>query len=221
MSKSTAPLEPNTVYHIFTHAVHNNNLFLKAQDYEFFLQRWNELSKPFFTTYAYCLMPNHLHLCIQTKTYAELLLEEVPVNFLSRKIGDVLSSYAQSFNRKIGRIGTLYRSRFKRIPVLDRTYFKNLVCYLHYNLFHHFGDMDCAAYPYGSLNRYLYPPLSDSMAQNHIITPETVRQIMFIFGGWDAFQAYHQNYLLNKQFRHAVETKMAEFDKDFIPTLVL
>jgi putative transposase len=66
------PLQPNTVYHLISHAVENNNLFYNDGNYAHFLNKWLRFGHPYFKTYAFCLMPNHLHICVQTVDEATL-----------------------------------------------------------------------------------------------------------------------------------------------------
>ena len=72
--------------------------------------------------YAYCLMPNHVHLLIVEK---------------SCKIGEVVKSIASCYvfyyNKKYGRIGHLFQDRFKSEPCNDSEYFMTLFRYIHQN----------------------------------------------------------------------------------------
>lgn len=54
-------------YHIFNHAVGNENLFLSQDNFIFFLNRYDKYLSQVFKTFAYCLMPNHFHILIQVR----------------------------------------------------------------------------------------------------------------------------------------------------------
>lgn len=43
-------------YHIYNHGVGNRNLFKKAENYEYFLDLYDEYISPVAETYAWCLM---------------------------------------------------------------------------------------------------------------------------------------------------------------------
>ena len=109
------PLKPNTVYHLFSHAVDNNNLFYDNGNYDFLLNKWAHFAKGYFQTYAFCLMPNHFHLCVQTLPQPQLASSS-KLDASSSTIGSVhskrmnsfLSSYTQSLNKQRGRKGTLF-----------------------------------------------------------------------------------------------------------------
>jgi putative transposase len=65
-------LEPGEIYHLYNHAVGDDNLFRQEENYHYFLQKYAELLTPIFDTYAYCLLPNHFHLLIHVKDLPSL-----------------------------------------------------------------------------------------------------------------------------------------------------
>jgi REP element-mobilizing transposase RayT len=71
---------------------------------------------------AYCLMPNHYHLLIQT-----------PDGNLSRCMRHINGVYTQRYNRAHGCDGQLFRGRFKSILVGGDAYLLQLVRYIHRN----------------------------------------------------------------------------------------
>ncbi|WP_018341735.1 transposase [Cytophaga aurantiaca] len=66
------PLLPETVYHVYTHANGFENLFNSEENYRFFLKKYTHYIYPIAETYAYCLMPNHLHLMIRIRSEKEV-----------------------------------------------------------------------------------------------------------------------------------------------------
>ena len=72
--------------------------------------------------YAYCLMPNHLHILIQEKGEA--------IDRTMKRIG---VSYASYFNKRYERSGPLFEGRFRSEPVSDPGYFIKLLHYIHLN----------------------------------------------------------------------------------------
>ena len=85
-----------------------------------FLQQ--QKSKLPFYLYAYCLMPNHVHVLIE--------MQDDPV---SRIMQRVLTSYSQYHNRKHTRIGHLFQGRYKSILCQSDRYLGELVRYIHLN----------------------------------------------------------------------------------------
>mgnify|MGYP001606249509 FL=1 len=72
---------------------------------------------------AFCLMPNHFHLLLRQ-------IQDGGITMFMRKLG---IGYANYFNTKYERKGTLFQSRYKAIPVLHDTHFIHLPYYIHFN----------------------------------------------------------------------------------------
>jgi len=61
------PLIPNSTYHIYNHANGFENVFREAENYRFFMAKYQLHIWPIAETYAYCLMPNHFHLVVRIR----------------------------------------------------------------------------------------------------------------------------------------------------------
>ncbi len=72
--------------------------------------------------HAYCLMPNHYHLVVQT-----------PRANLSQAVGWLQVTYSVRFNRRHRRCGHLFQGRFKAYVVEADAYACRLVIYVHSN----------------------------------------------------------------------------------------
>ena len=213
------PLKPNQMYHIFSHAVENNDLFYDAENYNFFLRKWERFAKGYFQTYAFCLMPNHFHLCVQTlpqqqqskqlasssKLDASLMtdasLTTKPISVHSKQINNFLSSYVQSLNKQRQRKGTLFRERFGRVPVQDVGYFRDLICYIHHNPIHHFGYEEFHDWAFSSFNSFTH--------ENQLTFLNTEIPLNR-FGGKEGLKAYHKKYKEQKRFT-VIEEEVQEF----------
>ncbi|HEU4387813.1 MAG TPA: transposase, partial [Blastocatellia bacterium] len=77
--------------------------------------------RPFYL-YAYCLMPNHVHLLVE-------MLDEP----ISRVMHGLLTAYSQYHNRKYKKIGHLFQGRYKAILCQTDRYLGELVRYIHLN----------------------------------------------------------------------------------------
>lgn len=64
---------PGHTYHVYNHAVSDQNIFNCVFDFTDFLMKYKKYISPHVDTYAYCLMPNHFHLLFKVKVYDELL----------------------------------------------------------------------------------------------------------------------------------------------------
>ena len=67
MKNYLPPLEADNYYHIYNHAVGQDNLFKKDENYNFFLKKYANYINPIADTFAYCLMPNHFHFLVRIK----------------------------------------------------------------------------------------------------------------------------------------------------------
>jgi len=72
--------------------------------------------------HAYCLMPNHYHLLVQT-----------PRANLSRAMAWVQTTYSMRYNRRHHRSGHLFQGRFKAQIVEADEYARQLLVYIHLN----------------------------------------------------------------------------------------
>lgn len=111
------------IYHVMTRGIDRQAIFRNPEDYEKFRQILKEcktISR--YELYAYCLMPNHVH----------LLIHEAEEG-LGKTMQRVGSLYASWFNKKYTRCGHLFQDRFKSETVDDDRYFLTLLRYIHRN----------------------------------------------------------------------------------------
>ncbi|OGZ20195.1 MAG: hypothetical protein A2626_02535 [Candidatus Nealsonbacteria bacterium RIFCSPHIGHO2_01_FULL_38_55] len=142
-------------YHIFNRGVDKRNIFESDSDMWRFLQalflfndeksslnllyrlerdkgamNFNVLKKffqeqgrnmdPLVRICADCLMPNHFH----------LLLEEIKENGISRFMHKVGTGYANFFNKKYDRVGSLFQGPYKAVMVEKDDYLQYLLAYI-------------------------------------------------------------------------------------------
>jgi putative transposase len=165
---------PDIYYHVYTHANGNENLFREEKNYAYFLQRYAFHISPIADTYAYCLMPNHLHLllrikdvaCLQTvweqkypsKPIASFKTLEVFENLQglsSQQFSNLFNSYTKAYNKMYGRKGSLFIPNFKRKEIKNESYFRNLIHYIHNNPVHHGFVHDLAEWTWSSYQAFL------------------------------------------------------------------
>ena len=68
---SPSPLQYSTYYHIYNRGNNRQNVFFEERNYRYFLQLYAKYIEPVADTYAYCLLPNHFHLLVRTKSVDE------------------------------------------------------------------------------------------------------------------------------------------------------
>jgi hypothetical protein len=81
------PLQYGRYYHIFNRGNNGEILFAERRNYRFFLQRYAQHIQPVAVTYAYCLLPNHFHFVIRTRTEEE---QEAYLQEQHKKAGPIL-----------------------------------------------------------------------------------------------------------------------------------
>ncbi len=114
---------PGAVYHVISRGNERKNIFRLDDDYELFLDLLKDCSEKFdFLIHAYCLMPNHIHLLLETKD-----------SNLSNAMKRLLGVYTMRFNRKHKRYGHLFQGRYKAFIIDKDSYFLELSRYIHLN----------------------------------------------------------------------------------------
>jgi putative transposase len=114
---------PDAWYHIMNRGRRGEEIFSGIQDYRQFFGILKETAGLWkLRIAAYCLMPNHYHLLVQT-----------PGGNISRCMRHVDGVYTQRYNRLHGCDGQLFRGRYKSILVDAEGYLFPLVRYIHRN----------------------------------------------------------------------------------------
>jgi len=136
---------PGALYHVVTRGNRRERIFLDDADCRQYLTQLQSARDCFgFTLYAYVLMPNHVHLLLET---GEVILSRIML-----WLG---TAYARYFNRRYGKIGHLFQGRYKAILCDKDAYLLALVRYLHLNPVRAGIVRDPAEYPWSSHRAYL------------------------------------------------------------------
>jgi REP-associated tyrosine transposase len=123
MARRPRIFAPGLLYHVIVRGNQRQKTFLADRDYQAYLERLAKYRGRYrVSVYAYCLMPNHVHLLLGCS--------DIP---LSRFMQGLQQSYTQYFNRAHHKVGHLFQGRYKAI-VCDRDeYLLELVRYIHLN----------------------------------------------------------------------------------------
>lgn len=164
------PLQLDQYYHIFNRGNNRENLFVQRRNYPYFLKLYTTHIVPVAETFAYCLMPNHFHFFVRTRTKEEQeaywqqqqqiasFSRKVSISFKfcepSRAFNNMFIAYARAFNRAVGRTGTLFESPFKRKNVDNDDYFLTLIVYIHRNPQYHGFVRDFREWTWSSYGAY-------------------------------------------------------------------
>ena len=111
------------VYHVMARGNERRSIFRDDRDRKRFLETLVEMVEQYgVRVHAYCLMPNHYHLLVET-----------PRGNLSQAVGWLQVTYTVRFNRRHRRSGHLFQGRFKAQVVDGNEYGQWLVEYVHLN----------------------------------------------------------------------------------------
>ena len=120
------------IYHVILRGVNRQDIFESENDYLKFLSLMERLAfpvdetgrriPPLLVIYAYCLMPNHVHLLVKEQECG-----------VSDAIKWISGTYAGYFNVKYEHVGHLFQDRFRSEAVNDWEYFLTLMRYIHQN----------------------------------------------------------------------------------------
>lgn len=137
-------LATDNIYHVYNRGVEKRHIFVDQHDYLRFINnlaifndtrpvlnakyRVKEIEtldsrKPFVDVLAFCLMPNHYHLLLQQKN-------DEGISKFMNKIG---VGYANYFNLKYKRVGSLFQGTFKAVLIEKESQFLYIPYYIHLN----------------------------------------------------------------------------------------
>ena len=154
-------------YHIYNRTVDGLTLFQSEVDFNVFLKKYIKYFQPYFSTYAYCLIPNHFHFIIKVNSEEQLLSAAEKDNstsaqklinrdssvseFFSDLFKRFFSSVAKRHNNKYNHNGAVFSERVKRVWIENDDRLRYLIAYVHHNPIHHhlkysYGDWVYSSY---------------------------------------------------------------------------
>lgn len=120
------------IYHVMLRGINRQDIFEDAEDYWTFIRALSVLPDRLCDDlqshmtcchiYAYCLMPNHVHLLLHEADWT--------IGQCVKLLADI---YVRYYNKKHGRTGHLLQDRFKSEPCDTIEYFVTLLRYIHQN----------------------------------------------------------------------------------------
>ncbi len=164
------PLFPAAHYHIYTHAVGGEHLFREVRNYHYFLQRYAYYIPPIAETFAYCLLPTHMHFLIRVH-------EDVSPRQASQAWSNLFNAYTRAFNTLYARRGSLFQRPFGRRRIETQSQLVYTVIYIHRNPQKHGVVADFRQWPWSS-----YPAL-----QREAPTRLSRQEVWAWFGGTGGF----------------------------------
>lgn len=103
MARIARVVVPGAPHLVIQRGADNRQVFFSADDYREYMRLVGDsCAKWKVRIWAYCLMPNRVHLVVQPATE----------NALARALGEAHRRYAKKVNEKAGRAGRLWHARF-------------------------------------------------------------------------------------------------------------
>jgi REP-associated tyrosine transposase len=123
MARRPRLFAPGLLYHVIVRGNQKQKTFLTDKDYQTYVDVLAKYRRKFdVTVHAYCLMPNHVHLLVQSSGEP-----------LARFMQGLQQSYTQYFNRMHKKVGHLFQGRYKAIVCEKDEYLLTLIRYIHLN----------------------------------------------------------------------------------------
>jgi REP element-mobilizing transposase RayT len=111
------------LYHVYNRFARGEGVFADPEEAVEFAELLREVKvRDGLMVYAWALLSNHFHLTVRTSA--------VP---LSRSMQRLQGGYAKRFNRRWGRTGPLWQSRYQARYIDSQAYFERVVLYIHLN----------------------------------------------------------------------------------------
>ncbi len=205
MKSNTSPIQTDTYYHIYNRGINGENLFLTSDNHFYFLKKYSHYISTVAETYAYCLLKNHFHLLVKTKSESEIVKaiqhkeKNTAEEIISRQFSNLFNGYTQAFNKANERTGALFDSPFRRIEITEDSYFSQLIFYIHYNPQKHGLCNNFKNWTYSSYQAYI------SFGSTKLKREEGLNW----FGGKQQFVCFHDMQMAEAKYNKAFEI---EFD---------
>ncbi len=177
MANIRIPFFPEKFYHVYNKAVGNESLFYEDKNYSYFLSKVDQYVCCIADIYAFCLMPNHYHLAVFTKSDSAVRkwwteqenerkkdAEKAGEDYKNREFdyqkvvahqfGTVQNSYTKSLNKVYERKGGLFSQSVNRKLISENKYLQQAINYIHRNPVHHGFCDDPGEWTYSSYNSF-------------------------------------------------------------------
>ncbi|KQZ43477.1 transposase [Duganella sp. Root1480D1] len=157
MSRAPRTIFPGAIYHVTSRGNRRAPIYHDQRDHLIWLDTLAEtVEKHAFRIFAYCLMPNHFHLLLQT----------IHPN-LSDGIHMLNATYCQHFNQRHGLTGHVIQGRFHAVNVDKNSQLLAVARYVSLNPVRARLAQDAADWPWSSHRHYLDPSGAPGWLETH------------------------------------------------------
>ncbi len=171
MARRPRLFAPGLLYHVIVRGNQRRKTFLNDTDYRVYLERLGRYRRKFgHTVHAYCLMPNHVHLLVESSHEP-----------LAKFMQGLQQSYSQYFNLRHRKTGHVFQGRYKAIVCQQDEYLLQLIRYIHLNPVRASMVKEPERFEYSGHLAYLAGKATE------IIDP---RKVLGLFGGKARYRAF-------------------------------
>ena len=122
MGRTRRSFVPGGVYHLTAHGLDDRPIFVDDVDRQAFAMRLRRVAlRDGWGLYAVCLMDTHFHLVLQ------------PADDVSEGMRVLNGAHSRSFNKRHGRRGALFETRFFERTIRDEEHLAGAIEYVHNN----------------------------------------------------------------------------------------
>lgn len=166
----------NTNYvHAMIQGIERKKIFLSNKSKEKYLELIERAKEEMdIKVLVYAIMDNHAHMLI----YYE------DVKDLSKFMNKVNTSYALYYNRRMDRVGYVYRDRYKTQQITDEKHLYNVIAYIHRNPVKAGIVKECKDYKFSSYNKFI----------RNKVDKEDIKLLFQSEDYKEVFQYIHKNY---------------------------
>ncbi len=123
MARRPRVFAAGVLYHVIVRGNQRQKIFTSDGDYQAYTERLARYRKKYdYKLHAYCLMPNHVHLLVESSHHP-----------LAKLMQGLQQSYSQYFNLKHRKTGHVFEGRYKAILCQKDEYLLQLIRYIHLN----------------------------------------------------------------------------------------
>lgn len=223
-------------YHVYNRGVNKRKIFKDKQDYAVFLSYFKDYLSPVDSVgllkvladagssaaekaaarkilglnnfcdrvvlLAFCLMPNHFHFLIKQK-------DKQAMEILMRSL---MTRYTMYFNRRYGRVGTLFQSSYKAVLVETDAQLLHLTRYIHRNPLSGTILEGVSLYEQLTAQPSSYPNYLKKIKQDWV-KPEFILQ-NFSGSGFDSYQDFVESFDMDSDQETAVTIANLTIDNE-------
>ncbi len=110
--------------HVMTQGINKSYIFQKDEDIKYYIKIMYEINKEYnIQIVAYCIMSNHAHILVKIEN----------IENLSKYMQRINTKYGKYYNKKYGRVGFVFRNRFKSEGIYSEEHLYNCINYIYEN----------------------------------------------------------------------------------------